>query len=57
MRAKRAGKIWNWTVASKHVIIECERSEPEIFSNWTVASEASEKFLENFALFPQILAS
>ena len=25
--------------------------------NWTVASEASGKFLENFALFPQILAS
>ena len=57
MRAKRAEKIWNWTVASKHVIIECERSEPGKFSNWTVASEASGKFLENFALFPQILAS
>ena len=26
MRAKRAWKIWNWTVASKHVIIECERA-------------------------------
>ena len=57
MRAKRVGTIWNWTVASKHVIIECERSEPENSSNWTVASEESGKFLENFALFPQILAS
>ena len=57
MRAKRAGKIWNWTVASKHVIIECERSEPENFSNWTVASEASGNSLENFAFSPQILAS
>ena len=27
------------------------------FSNWTVASEASGKFLEIFALSPQILAS
>ena len=53
MRAKWAGKIWNWTVASKDVIIKCERSEPEIFfQNWTVASEASGNFLENFALFP-----
>ena len=34
MRAKRAWKNWNWTVASKHVIIECERSELEILSNW-----------------------
>ena len=40
MRAKRAEKIWNWTVASKHVIIECEQSEAENLSNWTVASEA-----------------
>ena len=52
MRVKRAGKIWNWTVASKHAIIECERSQPENLSNWTVASEASGKFFENFALFP-----
>ena len=44
MRVKRAGKIWNWTVASKHVIIECDRSEPKKFPNWTVASEASAKF-------------
>ena len=50
MRAKRAAKTWNWTVASKHVITKCERSEPENFSNWT---EASGKFLESFALFPQ----
>ena len=35
MRAKRAGKS----------------------KNWSVASEASENFLENFALFPPILAS
>ena len=54
MRAKRSGKIWNWTVVSKHVIIKCERREPENFSNWTVASG---KFLENFAPFPLILAS
>ena len=53
MRAKRAGKMWNWTVVSKHVIMECKRSEPENVSNWTVASEASGKFLENFALFIQ----
>ena len=45
-------KIWNWTVSSKHVIIECERSKPENLSNRTVASEASGKFLENVALFP-----
>ena len=57
MRSKWAGKFWNWTVAIKHVIIECERSEPEFFWKWTVASEASGKFLENFALFPQILES
>ena len=41
MRAKRAGKIWNWTVASKHVIIG---SELENFSNWTFASKASGNF-------------
>ena len=29
MRAKRAGKMWDWTVASKYVIIQCEWSEPE----------------------------
>ena len=53
MRGKGAGKFWNWTVASKHVIIECERSEAEHFSNWTVVSEANENFLENFALSPK----
>ena len=39
------------------VIIECKRSELEKIKNWTVESEASEKFLENIALFPPILAS
>ena len=36
------------------VIIQCERSEPvKLKKKWSVASEASGKFLENFALFPQ----
>ena len=58
---------WNASEASRKklklncreriVIIECERIEPKKSKNWSVASEASGKFLENFALFPQILAS
>ena len=54
MRGKRAGKIWNWTVASKDVIIEC--------ANWAKragklfklnCSERSErKFFGKFCTFP-----
>ena len=39
------------------VIIESERSERKKSKNSSVASEASGKFFENFALFPPILAS
>ena len=58
---------WNASKASRQkiklncgeriVIIECERSELKKSKNWSVASEASGKFFENFALFPPILAS
>ena len=39
------------------IIIECERSEREKSKIWSIASEASGNFFENFALSPQILAS
>ena len=58
---------WNASEASRKklklncregiVIFECERSEPKKSKNGSFASEASENILENFALFPPILAS
>ena len=46
MRAKGAGKNWNWNVESEHVIIYWE---PKIFLNWSVASEI---FFRKFCSFP-----
>ena len=60
MRVKRAQKRkLKINCREQIVIIECERSEPEKLKNWNVAREASGIFFffENFALFPQILAS
>ena len=52
MRAKRAGKNWNWTVASKHVIIECERSEPQNFCKLNFCERSERKILGKFCTFP-----
>ena len=57
MRAERARKNEIDLSRVNMLNVKCEGSEPENVSNKTVASEASRKFLENFALFPQILAS
>ena len=45
----RAGKIWKWTVASKHVIIECKWTEPE---NFSFKLNCREKFFGKFWTFP-----
>ena len=54
MRAKRAGKIWNWTAASKHVTIECERSEPEFFKIELKRAEKNWKILQFSPKFYQV---
>ena len=59
MRGKQAGKFEIELLRVKMLELNAriERSEPENYSNWTVACEASGKFFENFALLPQILVS
>ena len=52
MRAKRAGKIWNLTVGSKHVIIECERSEPKMFRIELSRAKRAIFFGGKFCTFP-----
>ena len=53
MRGKRAGKIWNWTVASKDVIIECANWAKRVGKLFKLnCSERSErKFFGKFCTF------